>query len=79
MSLSPFVAALVKEIVSSPDEVSVEEFQDRGDTVFQVTVSPEDVGRIIGRDGRVISRVRYVVAGVGQKSKLRTKVKIVAD
>lgn len=77
MSLSSFVGALVKECVNEPEAVSVEEVEERGSIVYRVTVSQGDIGRIIGKDGRVISAIRHVVAGAGSKAGERTMVKIV--
>ncbi|MBX3097644.1 MAG: KH domain-containing protein [Fimbriimonadaceae bacterium] len=70
------VETLVKLTVQEPDVVAVNEVQDRGVTVFNVTVAPNDVGRVIGKEGRVISCIRQIVSAVASKERKRTVVKI---
>lgn len=70
------VETLVKLTVQEPDVVEVNEIQDRGVTVFNVTVAPNDVGRVIGKEGRVISCIRQIVSAVASKDRKRTVVKI---
>jgi predicted RNA-binding protein YlqC (UPF0109 family) len=79
VSVAPFVETLVKMLVMEPDTVRVEEKNDRGTWVYNVHVAPEDVGRLIGKDGRVISCVRMVVGSVAAKARMRSVVKVVAD
>lgn len=79
MSLKPLVENLVKNLVEEPESVSVDEINDRGTDVYNVTVAPNDVGRIIGKDGRVITCVRHVVSAAGAKNRQKTVVKIVTE
>ena len=79
MSVSEFIETSVKLLVNEPDSVSVSEMDDRGTMVYSVTVAPNDVGRVIGKDGRVVSSLRQVVAAVGSKSRVRTVVKVSTD
>ena len=52
---------VVRWIVENPNEVVVEAFDD-GDTIrLEVAVSPDDVGRVIGRRGRVANAIRTIV------------------
>lgn len=76
MSLAPFVETIVKLTVFEPDAVSVDERNDRGTRVFAVKVAPNDVGRVIGKDGRVITCIRQLVSAAGAKAHQRTVVKI---
>lgn len=79
MSVTDFIETSVKLLVNEPDAVSVDEADDRGTKVFSVTVAPNDVGRVIGKDGRVVSSLRQVVAAVGSKSRIRTVVKVTTE
>ena len=76
MSLKPLVESLVKNLVEEPDSVKVEESKDRDAQLYKVTVAPNDVGRIIGKDGRVITCVRHIVGAAGAKQRLKTVVKV---
>lgn len=73
------VQKVVELCVNEPEVVTVEETDDRGAVVYNVTVSPSDVGRIIGKDGRVISSIRQVVGAAGAKAKVKAFVKVKTD
>lgn len=79
MALTEMVEECVKNLVSEPDAVTVDEKNDRGTMVYNVTVAPNDVGRVIGKDGRVVSAIRQMISAAGSKAGKRTVVKINAD
>ncbi|MDQ3323171.1 MAG: KH domain-containing protein [Acidobacteriota bacterium] len=61
------VEKIVKSLVGSPDAVEVsEEVSDRA-TIVKVRVAADDMGRIIGREGRTIKAVRSLLFYAGQK------------
>ena len=71
------VEKLVKNLVGAPDAVEVsEESSDRA-TVVKLRVAPEDMGRIIGREGRTIKAVRSLLFYAGQKQGKRFVLDIV--
>ncbi len=76
MSLKPLVEHLIKSLVEETESVKVEESNDRGALVYEITVAPNDVGRIIGKEGRVISCVRHVVNAAGAKKQQKAFVKV---
>ena len=59
-SYRPFVETLVKSVVTNPDDVTIDEETEMGTRTFFVTVSPEDVGKVIGKSGRVVAAIRCV-------------------
>lgn len=79
MSYRPFVEHLIRSLVEEPNAVSIEEEEDDGTRTFFITVAPDDVGKVIGKSGRVVSAVRCVVSAVAAKSREKAFVKIVAD
>ncbi len=79
MSYSRFVEHLVKAVVECPDEVEIEEEEDRGTRTFFVHAAPEDVGKVIGKNGRVVTAIRCVVSAVAAKERERAFVKIVTE
>lgn len=52
---------IVAQIVDNPDKVQINEQEDQGSTNFVITVDPSDMGKIIGKNGKVIRAVRNVV------------------
>ena len=51
---------LAKALVEDPEAVQVEELEEDGDLVFEITVADEDLGRVIGKGGRVANAIRSV-------------------
>lgn len=79
MNLTPLVEKLVQSIVAEPEAVSVEALKSPEGLVFNVSVAPNDVGKVIGKNGRVISAVRYVVSAAAAKDRQKAYVKVVTD
>ena len=77
--LFDLVIFLVQGIVSKPDEVEVEEFLDDVGSVYAVRVHADDVGRVIGKEGRVANALRQVVKAAATKTGTRVAVEIVTD
>ena len=76
MSYRPFVEELIKSVVEFPDQVRIEEEFEMGARTFYVHVNPEDVGKVIGKSGRVVYAIRFVVSAVASKSREKAFVKI---
>ena len=51
---------LVKALVEDPGAVQVEELEEDGDLIFEITVADEDLGRVIGKGGRVANAIRTI-------------------
>jgi len=63
MDLVALTETIVKKIVSDPESVSVKEFEtEEEDTVLiEVMISNDDLGKVIGKDGRIINAIRTLV------------------
>ena len=73
------VTYLVNAIASDAEAVVINT-EERGDSVrFRIHVAPEDMGRVIGRRGRVAQAIRTVVAAAGARDGVQTSVDIVDD
>jgi uncharacterized protein len=51
---------LVRALVEDPDAVEVEELEEDGDLVYEISVAEDDLGRVIGKGGRVANAIRTV-------------------
>jgi uncharacterized protein len=51
---------LVKALVEDPAAVVVEELEEDGDLVYEITVADEDLGRVIGKGGRIANAIRTI-------------------
>jgi predicted RNA-binding protein YlqC (UPF0109 family) len=52
---------ILMKIVKYPDEVEVKEIDDEENIVYEIYVNPEDVGQIIGKDGRTIKSINIIM------------------
>ena len=68
---------IVQSLVEKSDEVSVTEHETGGQTVFEVRVAPGDMGKVIGRQGRIAKEIRTVVKTVAQRTGEKVTVDIV--
>lgn len=59
------VRYLVTSLVDSPDEVSVVRRDDKDSIIYEVVVDPDDVGKVIGRQGRIIKAIRTIARAAG--------------
>jgi uncharacterized protein len=79
VSYLPFVEHLVKSVVDEPDQIEIEEDVEGSTRTFHVRVAEGDVGKVIGKSGRVVSAIRSVVSAVAAKEREKAFVKIVTD
>jgi predicted RNA-binding protein YlqC (UPF0109 family) len=70
------VEFLARSLVEDPDAVSVEEVSENGDLVLEVSVAEDDLGRVIGRGGRVANALRTIAKAAGTRSDQRVIVEI---
>ena len=73
------VEFLVRALVDDPASVSVEELDDNGDIVLEVRVAEDDLGRVIGREGRVANAIRTIAKAAATIEGGRVMVEIVED
>ncbi len=65
------VEFIAKSLVDSPDAVSVQEVQEDDATVMELTVAKEDLGKIIGKQGRTARAIRTILGAASAKAKRR--------
>lgn len=52
---------IARSLVTQPDQVQVTEVDDNGVSVFRLQVAPEDMGKVIGRQGRIATAIRSLL------------------
>lgn len=67
---------LAKNLVEHPDDVTVTEVPGET-TVLELRVAPEDMGKVIGRQGRIAKEIRTIVKSVAQRTGQKVSVEIV--
>lgn len=76
--MKPMIEYLVKELVDEPEHVVVSEVPGDEATTYEVRVAPNDLGKVIGKQGRIANALRTVAKAVAMKDKKKVYVEIVA-
>ncbi|HMR73064.1 MAG TPA: KH domain-containing protein [Candidatus Saccharibacteria bacterium] len=72
-----FIEYIVKALVGNPDAVAVERTIDEKGVLLELTVDPEDIGRVIGKRGSTAQSLRALLRALGTKNDARYNLKIV--
>ena len=70
------VGYLVRALVDNPDQVTIVEKTEGSDLLFEVTVAPDDVGKLIGRQGRIVKSIRTLARAAGATTHVNVNVEI---
>ena len=68
---------IARNLVDAPDAVAVTEHPGESETVLELRVAPEDMGKVIGRQGRIAKEIRTLMRSVAQRQGTRVSVEIV--
>lgn len=74
ISLRDLVEIVAEALADDPDRVEVTEAEHRGVTLVELTMAPEDLGRVIGRQGRTAQALRTLVALAADRAGLKAQV-----
>jgi len=77
--MQAFLEYVVKGLVERPDEVTITPVERNGLTIYELRLSPSDVGRVIGRQGMTINAIRSLLMAGSAKKGLRCTLEIVED
>ncbi|MDX1382681.1 MAG: KH domain-containing protein [Thermoanaerobaculia bacterium] len=69
----------VRRLVDEPDAVEVEEVEDEDGSRFEVRVAPDDLGKVIGRQGRTVRALRTLLETRGERDGFRYWIDILED
>ena len=73
------VEMIVKALVDYPEEVQVNETSGESIMILEISVSSEDVGKVIGKEGRIANAIRTVVKAAAAKSDKKVTVEILTN
>ena len=75
--LKGLVEYVARALVDNPDKVKVDEVQDGNTTVYELEVDEEDIGKVIGRQGRVVRGLRALVKAAATRKGIRVDLDVV--
>ncbi len=74
--MQELVKVLAKALVENPDAVEVESVEEDGRTVLKLHVAPDDMGRVIGKQGRIAKAIRTIVKSAATRTNQKFTVDI---
>jgi predicted RNA-binding protein YlqC (UPF0109 family) len=75
--MKELVEFMAKSLVENPDSVIVKEVEEDDSIVLKLTVAPDDMGKIIGKQGRIAKAIRTVIKAVAVKQNKRVILEII--
>ena len=76
--MTELLTQIVKHIVDLPDDVSVKEVQNERAVVLELRVANDDIGKVIGREGRIINSLRQIVKAAAGKTNKRVTIELIS-
>lgn len=70
---------IIKNITTVPDDVVITEEELEGTTNFTVTVNQEDIGRIIGKEGKIIKSIRAIMRVIAIQRGLHVRISVISE
>jgi len=77
--MQAFLEYVVKGLVAHPEAVTITPVERAGTTVYELRLDPQDVGKVIGRQGMTINAIRSLLLAGSAKKGLRCSLEIVED
>lgn len=77
--MQAFLEYVVKGLVQKPDAVTITPTDRSGMTVYELRLDPQDVGKVIGRQGQTINAIRSLLTAGSAKKGVRCSLEIVED
>lgn len=76
VSMKELISYIAQSLVDNPDDVYVSEVEGNQTTVLELKVAKEDLGKVIGKQGRTAQAMRTILSAVSSKEKKRTVLEI---
>ncbi len=77
--MQSFLEFAVKGLVDHPEEVTVTPIEQQGTTIYELRMNPDDVGKVIGRQGKTIHTLRSLLQAGSAKQGQRCSLEIIED
>ena len=75
--MKELVLDIAKALVDNPDEVKIEETIKEDEIILKLSVSQDDMGKVIGKQGRIAKAIRTVVRSAANREKVKVSLEIV--
>lgn len=77
--MSELLIAVVEKLVDDPESLHVESDSGENSTTFRLYVAPDDLGKVIGKQGRTARSLRTILSAIGSKANHRMQLDVLED
>ena len=77
--MKALVEYIVKALVDKPEDVQISEHEGESITIVGIRVAPDEVGKVIGKEGRIANAIRTVTKASGAKTRKRVTIEIMTE
>ena len=75
--MKELIEYLVRSLVDDPDQVDIQELEGAESTTYEIRVAPADLGKVIGKQGKIANALRTVAKAAAMRDKKRVYLEIV--
>jgi uncharacterized protein len=75
--MEEFIAYLVKNMVNEPEKVDVRSLEGQSETLIEIRVAPDDIGKVVGRKGMIIRSLRTLAINIGARLGRRVHLEVI--
>ena len=75
--MKELVELIAKALVDNPDKVQVTQLDGEQSSIIELKVDPEDIGKVIGKQGRIAQAIRVILGAAGMKLKKRYNLELI--
>ncbi len=75
--MKELIEMIAKSLVDNPDNVKVSQIDGEQSSIIELKVAKEDIGKVIGKQGRTAQAIRVILGAVGMKMKTRYNFEII--
>ncbi|NQY73766.1 MAG: KH domain-containing protein [Candidatus Margulisbacteria bacterium] len=77
--MKELVELIIRSLVDDPSQVQINETSGESIMIFEITVATDDIGKVIGKEGRIANAIRTVVKAAGAKQEKKVTVEIITS
>lgn len=77
MNINELLKEIVKSLVDNPDAIDIQEHAGERTTVININVAREDIGKVIGKKGKIITSLRCIMENIAAKNNNRVNIHII--
>ena len=75
--MKEILESILKNLVENVNEISINQIEKDKLTIFEITVAPDDMGKVIGKEGKIAKAIRNIVRAIGAREHKKVTVEFI--